>query len=543
MSGQSMSFIRNQSTKGISPSHSILRGTFRRAVTGALILLSVAANCQPVVSADSDYLKIRLVRAKEIQSATFWSASGTAQAPFLTSQTAHVVAYTYRHMIGNDLNGDASNGTGGGGGGGINPEAPQSLVEEEGGIGDPGGGGPGGGGPGGGGSGSTIENYWISIPGTNSNGDLQGFIADPSLTFQAYTYISLQNIPNNMLLALSTWWSSTSSIKSAGVRVKLLPGQEVTVCYAKPALPILPSGVGQVMVTKATLITTPAVPPQTGSTSVMSVGQQEVWYSLNRKSGIEDTAVDSRKGYGQPNREGQFPADPNAELRNINFGDWIFKGGMFVGNMPQSTGDRSGTARFQLWEPTIETQVPRMTIFTVYQYGKPSHVNGAMTIGLYGPLPGPDVYIGEAGTTWANKWDITPRAAIPSGGSFEQNKDPYKKFVLDGLMGAGLISTNITKVYDKMHPSPGNPTLMFPKTTWETINYPGLCLALHDEQTLVDQGWSGWRYFVDKEFQPLVQDVIPTAFRDLAPRLWRFYVTDSKEAGDSASWLPGAWVP
>ncbi len=526
-----MSVTRNKSKGGMSPSHSNLRGTLRRVVTGALILLSVAANCQPVVSADSDYLKIRLVRAQEIQSATFWSASGTPQAPSLTSHTAHVVAYTYRHMIGNDLNGDASNGTGGGGGGSIGEETPQSLVEDSDIDPNPGGG-----------SGSTIENYWISIPGTNSNGDLQGFIANPSLTFQAYTYISLQNIPNNLLLSLSTWWSSTSSIKSAGVRVKLLPGQEVTVCYAKPAVPILPSGVGQVMVTRASYRPPTSQPPP-GISGEAKVLQQEVWYSLNRKSGFEDTAVDSRKGYGQPNREGQFPADPNAELRNINFGDWIFKGGMFVGNMPQSAGDRSGTARFQLWEPTIETQVPRMTIFTVYQYGKPSHVNGAMTVGLYGPLPGPDIYIGEAGTTWENKWDITPRAAIPSGGSFEQNKDPYKKFVIDGLTGAGLISTNITKVFDKMHPSPGNPTLMFPKTTWETINYPGLCLALHDEQSLVDQGWSGWRYFVDKEFQPLVQDVIPTAFRDLAPRIWRFYLTNSLEAGETAEVLTGGWAP
>lgn len=503
----------------------------------SLCLLVVSPSiAQTMASDDSAFIKIRLVRAREIKAANIWTSTGTAQNPTMGTGTYHVMAYTYRHMTGTDLNGDASNFTSGGGGGIGPPIGPQSLVE--GGLEPPGGGEnpppptP-----------SGSDSYYLSIPGVPAaGGGMQGFLQDSSISPNAYPYIKL--VPN--ILSIYGYLTQTDpnepplAAAVPGLRVKLLPGQEVTVCYYNPSFWKLYSGFGQVMVTHASHYwnATNIAPPQ-GT----SLNQQEVYYSIDRTDGFEDAAVDSRKGYGQPNREGQFPADANAELRNINFGDWVYKGGMFAGNMPTSgSNDRSGTARFQLWQQTANANnVPRMMVATVYQAGKPTNVNGAMTLGIFAPLPGPDVYIGEAATTWANKWNIIPRASIPTNGSYEQNKDPWRKFTIGASDEADLLSVSLTKVYDaQVSNGMGGFNNL---TTWSTPIFDGLCYALDNEQSQVDSNFTGWRYFASKEFtiNPEYRELVPGSFKDFEPRYWHFFI-DTTYQGISGQPFPLYWA-
>jgi hypothetical protein len=490
------------------------------------LLLGLSIVCvgqaQTMVSGDSAFIKIRLVRAKEIKGANVWVAGGLSGTPSVS--THNVLAYTYRYMTGNDLNGDASIGGSSGEGGPIEQE--QNLVEGGPEPEEP----PIGGGGGVGGGGTSSGGYYFSIPGIAGSGSYQGILQDSALTPNCYGYIPLKagiGDFKDYLTGVTNPANPPTAAVIAGIRVKLQPGQEVTVCYYKPGSWKLPSGVGQVMVTQYDHFQgSPGIPAGTG------LQQQEVYYNISRQDVSGDAAVDSRKGYGQPNREGQFPADPNAELRNVNFGDWVFKGGMFIGNVPSSSGDRSGTSRFQLFDPLAfspqdQYTIPRMTVATVYQAGKTSAFSGAMTIGIFAPLT--TTSESESDTTWATKWNIVPRASIPSNGTYEQNKDPWRKFTIADGDQPGLLSVSMTKVFDAPHVVNGNTIY---KTTWSTPVFPGLCYALHDEQTLVDSNFSAWRYFADKEFEVVNSDLLPTSYRDLAPRYWRFFVTETFDYGN-----------
>lgn len=487
---------------------------FFGVILGLLVVSSSYA--QTMASEDSAWIKIRLVRAKEIKSAAVWTAYDSISVPTRGSGTHHVLAYTYRYMTGNDLNGDASIGAGSGGGGGpIEPE--QNLLEGMPGVENP---------PGGGGGtppGGSNESYYLCIPGITKDGQsLQGILQEGGVNPTAYWYYPLTAGIFDLYAYLHEQGNEPDrEDRIAGLKVKMQPGDEVTVCYYAPGQWKLPSGDGEVMVTHVRHI----LDTNLQYYDTTEVKQQEVYYDINRQDVSGDTAVDSRKGYGQPNREGQFPADPNAELRNINFGDWVFKGGMFVGNMPSSSGDRSGTSRFQLFDPLAfspqdQVTIPRMTVATVYQAGRAGNLNGGMTVGIFAPLSAGTA--NESDTTWANKWNIVPRASIPGGGSFEQNKDPWRKFTIAHSDTANLLSVGMTKVHDVPHQVNGFTVY---KTTWSTPVFPGLCYAMHDEQTLVDSNFTGWRYFADKEFVTVNADLLPTSFRDLAPRYWRMFIS------------------
>ncbi|MFM9872982.1 MAG: hypothetical protein ACKVQS_05895 [Fimbriimonadaceae bacterium] len=482
-----------------------------------------------MATADSAWIKIRLVRAKEIKSALIWTAYDGINVVTRQSSTQHVLAYTYRYMTGNDLNGDAS--IGGSSSGGGSSESEQNLVEggsEE----TPGGGG---------GGGASNESYYLCIPSVTKNaGSFQGILQQTGVDPLPYWYVPLKAGVFNLYNYLHQlgYPEPTIEPKIAGLRVKMQPGQEVTVCYYAPGNWKLPSGEGEVAVSHVRHVLGLNSPYY----ETTEVDQQEVYYTVSRQDVSGDAAIDSRKGYGQPNREGQFPADPNAELRNINFGDWIFKGGMFVGNVPSSSGDRSGTSRFQLFDPLAfspqdQNTIPRMTVATVFQAGKTSAFSGAMTIGIFAPLTTSAQT--ESNTTWANKWDIVPRASIPTNGSYEQNKDPWRKFTIADSDPADLLSVSMTKVFDAPHVNNG---LTSYKTTWSTPVFPGLCYAMHDEQTLVDSNYSAWRYLADKEFAVVNYNLLPTSFRDIAPRYWRFFISTSFSTAPSAGpYLWGGW--
>lgn len=476
-----------------------VRLSLKAIVIAGLAMIGSATIAQTMSTGDDTYIKVRLVRAKEIKDASVIVRSvNSSNQPIMVTETRNVMAMTYKYMNGVDTDGGSSIEGGSGGSGG--PTGGEENLVEGGGEGP-------GGGEGGGGSTETLS-YWLRIPSsTEASGPTMGFLVQSGVTPQIYDYKGYDYSGSGPY--------TTPGSAEPGLRVKLTAGQEVTVCYFLRSYVKLPSGNPRVMVTMALY----------NGMSSYSLTHQEAVYDLVRDDGFGDGAVDSRRGYGQPNREGQFPADPNAELRNINFGDWTFKGGMFVGNMPSSSGDRSGTSRVQLLRSTVAniTTPARMMVVTVYQMGSPTNITGSMDIGLFGPPSGADLMIEEDEFTWSNKWNVVPRASIPSGYSYEQDKDPYRKFTVSASDAAGFLSVSLTKVYDVAQTPVGGITPY--RTTWSTPIFGGIIYALDDEQTKVDANNTWWRYIADKEFVSTnFQDVIPTSFVDMAPRIWQFLI-------------------
>lgn len=481
-------------------SSALRRALICRGLVGlaAISLVSVgAAQNQGFAQGSAPYIKIRLVRAKEIRGANVIVHAGGSGT---TTVTANVLALTYRFMTGPDLTGSAStDGGSGGGGGGVQPPSEESsalegLAIDP--ISPPGGGNPGGG-PGG-----FAPAYWIRIPNAvapNSPGRL-GFLTSPANQVQAFPYVSL----------------SGPASSEPGLRVRIDPGQEVTICYLRPSSPVLPTAGGRIMVTWAT---SNGIPGQANLTN------QEIVYVFHRRDGFGDASVSSRKGYGQPNRDGQFPGDPNADFRNLNFGDWVFRGGMFVGNMPSGSNDRSGVARAQFFTSTVMNQLtaPRMTVFTAYQIGRPANVNGAVSIGLFGALTSNET---EATATWENRFNINPRASVPSGESPSPDKDPLLRFNIGANESDGLLSGSITRVYDVGTPSPEDPNIITYTTYYSTPVSGALALAVHDEQTLVNWGWQGWRYIASKEYLGSLPASHGLNYTDIAPRIWNIHVDE-----------------
>lgn len=126
------------------------------------------------------------------------------------------------------------------------------------------------------------------------------------------------------------------------------------------------------------------------------------------RANVEAVSVDSRKAYGQPDLAGELPADPNAEQANVNFNGWIYKGGLFAGNAPSSSGDLSGTARVQIYLSSPPTLVnPQMEDLVLLYLGCGSTFGTDSTFQI-GPPAATDPNIGTpmSQTTWANAWSL-----------------------------------------------------------------------------------------------------------------------------------------
>jgi hypothetical protein len=136
---------------------------------------------------------------------------------------------------------------------------------------------------------------------------------------------------------------------------------------------------------------------------------QTDWYRLDvdiaKLTATIDAAVDARKMHGQPNADGALPGldklDGNAPARPINFGPWIYKGGLFAGNMPWTSGDQSSAARTQLvFNSGGSGDLIFGTLAMLYM-GTPAGVTGSIDLGAFLPSSGDtNISATETSMTW-----------------------------------------------------------------------------------------------------------------------------------------------
>jgi hypothetical protein len=210
----------------------------------------------------------------------------------------------------------------------------------------------------------------------------------------------------------------------------------------------------------------------------------------------EDASIDTRKTYGQANTEGELPADPNAPLRNMNFGPWFYKGGLFIGAVADGANDASGTARIQLYVDHGDVTDYDLAAVSLFDMGKPSNMTGSMTMGLYLPDSG-DGHLDTTESTvkWDTRWDITPG----SQGTAPWHEHAYRT--------ASLTDGNSDDYVCLRTLLPG--TL----NTGHTLT--GICLAVVDEPEHPSSTY--WHYFASREHEDSDQ-AFPR--NDCAPRVW-----------------------
>lgn len=234
-----------------------------------------------------------------------------------------------------------------------------------------------------------------------------------------------------------------------------------------------------------------------------------------------DAPIDSRLIYGSPNETWET-VDANGDARNMIFNPWIFRGGLFVGNMPIGTGDRSGMARTQLWFPEITGTYAAADLENL-QF---AHVS-LMSLGFWpiptGTVPGDeddwpwqDLNIGvwgvddaetetESNAKWSNRWlsALTGSTGAPPPISVEAFGD-WSSTTSRDFANWRLVEADETDV------------------TFDSDAFEKLFLAIEQEEDVVTS-IARWRYFVGKEmvagtYPGGVNTNIPTT--DMNPRVW-----------------------
>lgn len=219
-----------------------------------------------------------------------------------------------------------------------------------------------------------------------------------------------------------------------------------------------------------------------------------------RKFLCDDASIDSRRDYNQATA-GNAPfdlsvnpeADPNMAPRNLNFGEYTYRGGLFAGHMDfLATNDRSGTARIQL-RPRIQGEwwdaEPRYAAAALFYMGTDESADGPMELGHKTLQPeAPDYGISELEMTWDNRWFQTPSSTTAS--------------MVFGA-GAGTVSEYRSIQFGHITDAP-------------TF---AVSIMLTDEEDFAAAGLSGWRYFASEEYQlALSEHGFP--YDDCAPRYW-----------------------
>jgi hypothetical protein len=222
------------------------------------------------------------------------------------------------------------------------------------------------------------------------------------------------------------------------------------------------------------------------------------------KLDCNDASLTTRKTYGQPNKGGELPADPNAPLRHPNYGNWDFKGGLFVGNMPAGDKDASGTSRadFFVQGGSSHTSTYEFAALSIYDQGKPSdtYTAGNFELGLYIPSSSDSLFssLTDSNVNWDYQWSITPGDVSTST---DYTQHPFSHATLTNGNSDDYVVLPIV--------GPGG-------VTKPTAALTGDCLAIVDEATVVGADTKCWHYFASSEYQ--TGSTFPRS--DCAPRIW-----------------------
>lgn len=201
----------------------------------------------------------------------------------------------------------------------------------------------------------------------------------------------------------------------------------------------------------------------------------------------DDASIDSRRSYGQPNTEGILPgADANAPYRAINFGDYRFKGGLFVGKTSGSP-DRSRTARLQLWPQGVTSLTDvKAACVSVFALNQPTGFTGTQSYGAYVPkTDSANLTQTELTATWEKGWTIDPAVSGSSG----DDRTQTHHFALDVL---SIPTGDQNHIWSWNLTYPSSVTDLVPPKVGSAV-----CIALADESSSYAYTW---RYFASKEY-------------------------------------------
>jgi hypothetical protein len=216
------------------------------------------------------------------------------------------------------------------------------------------------------------------------------------------------------------------------------------------------------------------------------------------------TAIDTRRTHGQPNLDGAEPGDPNAPLMEPRFYGWLYRGGMFVGNMPFLSGDQSGLARVQLHTP--DGPAPRLAFLSLLDKGARSGVERP-PVGLFIPrADDPNLNFPVEELTWSRGWKIHPRQSTQ--GEPEYDKDPLSVYILNPERDEYANFPLNSKTAGGLHVNPIPPRALTRQ-----------CLAIHGEDVAIAQNVVLWRYFAGPAYGTSIPGVtFPDT--DSRPRVW-----------------------
>lgn len=215
------------------------------------------------------------------------------------------------------------------------------------------------------------------------------------------------------------------------------------------------------------------------------------------KSLPNDASIDSRLFFGDANEAVEYDANPNTVARNVKFGLWTYKGGLFVGNMPWASRDQSGVSRLQLFGGSSPA-THRFAVLSLFYLEKSENSSGSLDIGAFFPASNDsNLSVTETDSNWSNRWNIVPQSSEPNPADY--SKYPVSRFSI-GSTASTLEYVNWPLTKD---------TQTFDMATQK------VCLAIHDEGNQLNS--TVWRYFASREYQNLY-----SAFpqNDSRPRIW-----------------------
>lgn len=165
-------------------------------------------------------------------------------------------------------------------------------------------------------------------------------------------------------------------------------------------------------------------------------------YSVNKNLATA-ASIDSRRVYGTPNIEGEIPGDANAEQRNVIFYPWIFKGGLFVGNMPEGGADQSGRARIQLTASSSTSSSVKLTLLSLFYRGRPSTATNDLEIRAFIPDSGDTNYAQDiTAVDWSKAWTFPSSGGVQLTLNSSTPADDY----FNVLMGSACTKIGIGSV-------------------------------------------------------------------------------------------------